>query len=166
MQDNGYGEFMDKLKQVVAENQSLTARLGECTQIIRAKEGEIAMLHQMLAEAGAAQSHMDSKVEEMNYLQDYISEMKQVMASVSFNGTGMPQAAPQNSEAAAEMEEMQELNTYQQIQLRDLKEQLKELKSRNSMLEEKAARAAELESLLANITEERDQWKNFVMNKG
>lgn len=165
MEINGYSDLMEKFRQMVAENQSLSAREEESRQAIREKEEEIARLKQMVAQAGAVQSTMDSKLEEMQYLQDYMGEMKQLMAGVSIQGIANPMAE-QNSDAAAELEEMKELNTYHQIQLKDLKEQVKALKARNEELEQKAARAAELESLLANAIEEKNEWKSFIMNKG
>ena len=104
MEFNGYGDLMEKFRQMVAENQSLTARVEEGRQIIQAKDKEIAMLHQMVGEAGAAQSTMDSKIEEKHYLQDYMSEMKQLMAGVSLQGTDGIAASEQNNEDAAELE--------------------------------------------------------------
>lgn len=165
MEQNGYGGLMEKFRQLVAENQSLAARVDESRLIIEAKDKEISMLAQMLAESGATQSAMDSKMEEMQHMKDYMTEMNLLMDGVTLTGAAAP-IAEQDSEAAAELEETKELNTYFQIQLKDLKEQLKELKSRNSELEPKAARATELESLLANAIEEKNEWKNFVMNKG
>jgi predicted nuclease with TOPRIM domain len=166
MEQNGYGGLMEKFRQLVAENQSLAARVEEGRQVIEAKDKEIALLAQMLSDAGANQSVMDSKMDEMQHMKDYMTEMNLLMAGVTLTGSPVPPVPEQDSEAAAELEETKELNTYLQIQLKDLKEQLKGLKSRNSELEEKAARAAELESLLANAIEEKNEWKSFVMNKG
>jgi chromosome segregation ATPase len=166
MEQNGYSGLMEKFRQLVAENQSLAARVDESRQVIEAKDKEITLLAQMLAESGATQSAMDSKMEEMRHLKDYMTEMNQLMAGVSLQGGTAASMPEQHSDAAAELEETKELYTYLQIQVKDLKEQLKELKNRNSELEQKAARAAELESLLANAIEEKNEWKSFVMNKG
>ena len=166
MEQNGYGGLMEKFRQLVAENQSLASRVEESRQVIEAKDKEIALLAQMLSDAGANQSVMDSKMDEMQHMKDYMAEMNLLMAGVTLTGTPAVPASGQDSESAAELEETKELNTYLQIQLKDLKEQLRDLKSRNSELEQKAARAAELESLLANAIEEKNEWKSFVMNKG
>ncbi|MFT3682549.1 MAG: hypothetical protein QM791_20000 [Ferruginibacter sp.] len=163
---NGYGDFVERFKQIIAENQSLTLRLDDCRQALRAKDEEISMLNRMLAEAGATQSIMDSKMDEMQHMQDSMSEIQKLMEHVSLDQTGITVPAVQNDETAAELGELKELNAYHQVQLKDLKEQVKELKARNALLEQSAGRVAELESSLAIITEERDQWKNFVMNKG
>jgi seryl-tRNA(Sec) selenium transferase len=157
---------MDRLKHLVSENNSLSAKLEECRQIIVSRDNEIEVLHNMVAEAGAMRSVTDNKIEELGLLQDYIAEIKEVVQKVPLTEAGSPELPVQITISEEELEEMKALNTYQQIQLRDLQAKLNGLKDCKVMMEKQSIRIAELESRLANANEERDQWKNFVMNKG
>jgi DNA repair ATPase RecN len=166
MEINNIGEILDRLKRLVAENNSLLTKLEECRTIITARDKEIEVLHNMVAEAGAMRSVTDNKIEELNLLQNYIAEIKDVVQHASFNSGGMPMQQAHTTFSDEELEEIKELNTYLQVQLRELKTEVAGLKERNTGLEHNAGRVAELESMLANAVEELNTWKNYVMSKG
>ena len=50
------GDLLGKIKQLVAENKSLTERLKECENIIAARENEIEILNQLVSEASEMRS--------------------------------------------------------------------------------------------------------------
>lgn len=167
MEINDIGELMERLKHLVSENNSLAAKLEECRQIIASRDKEIDLLHNMVAEAGAQRSVTDNKMEELDLLQDYIAEIKQVVQNVSYTGDNTNQQQTSHvTITEQELEEMQAMNTYQQIQLKDLQSKLAEMKAYKEQLAQQSVRIAELESRLALAVEERDGWKNFVMSKG
>ncbi len=156
---------MERLKRVVAENNSLAAKLDECRHTIALRDKEIDMLHTMVADARAARSATDNKMEELNLLQNYIAEIKEVMQNASLENNAN-HTAPASAAVNDEMDELKELNAYLSVQLKELKAEAASLKERNKLLEQKSANVAELQSKLNMAIEERDGWKNYVMSKG
>jgi len=70
----------DKLKQLLAENNSLTERLDIATATITARDREIEILQQMLDEANEMRSNFENKLQELNTLQQQLEEMRRLVA--------------------------------------------------------------------------------------
>lgn len=74
------GLVFDKLKQVLAENNSLVERLDIATAGIISRDKEIEILQQMLDEANEMRSNFENKIKELDLLQQQINEMKRLVS--------------------------------------------------------------------------------------
>lgn len=70
------GDLLGKIKQLVAENKSLTERLKECENIIAARENEIEILNQLVSEASEMRSSTENQLQELKSLQEETEQMK------------------------------------------------------------------------------------------
>lgn len=163
MENKGYLEILDRLKLLIGENKSLQARLEEYKQITDARDTEITILQQMLTDANAMRSEVDDKLQQLKELQEYIGEIKQVEEKAGYQYAGPEGSTAFTDVSEQAMEEMKELNTWQKMQLAELKLQIQEINNRNILLEQKASRIAELESLLANAIADRDEWRKLAV---
>jgi len=77
VQNNGY--VFDKLKQALAENNSLIERLNIANATLNSRDREIEVLHHMLTEANEMRSHCENKLKELEYLQQQLNEMKRLV---------------------------------------------------------------------------------------
>jgi DNA repair exonuclease SbcCD ATPase subunit len=153
MLHNGIGNLMDKVKLLVAENQSLASRLNESVEISAEKDAEIARLKQLLAEANTFKIDMDSRLEQLQQVDSSIAQMQQLVDNtVSFN-PATPSAANNSN---AEADELKELNNYLQAELSDSKKLVKELKEKNSRQEQQIAALSQEHTMSGIITTTED----------
>ena len=144
--------LINKIKYLVAENESLKARVNECEFIAANRQKTIQELKLQMNENSEVRSRLDEQVVELENLQVSIDKI------IAFNpGSQQPQSLQDN--LSHELIEHQQQFAYLQIQLSDLQSQLQALKNRNLLLQQQAGRVAELESLLADAELERDEWK-------
>jgi thioredoxin-like negative regulator of GroEL len=170
MENLQYGDIIDGLRKLVAENKSLQDRLDECRDIIKSRDSEINMLQQIANDAHAAKSTMDSKVEQMDELKKYFSEIRHIVDGVPATG--------QQTDAAFELAELETLLEKKEKRIEELEDILRqdyasETSNDNStnsgemksLIEQKETRIKELENLLAAAIEERDEWRQLAMHR-
>ena len=77
------GDLLGKIKQLVAENKSLTERLKECENIIAARENEIDILNQLVSGASEMRSSTENQLQELKSLQEEIEQMKKFIKNMA-----------------------------------------------------------------------------------
>lgn len=144
--------LINKIKYLVAENESLKERINECEFIVASRQKIIQELKLQMNENSDVKSRLDEQVMELENLQVSIDKI------IAFNpGSFQPHSL--RNDLSHQLIEHQQQFTYLQTQLSDLQSQLQELKNRNLLLQQQSGRVAELESLLADAEQERDEWK-------
>jgi chromosome segregation ATPase len=144
--------LINKIKYLVAENESLKARVNECEFIAANRQKTIQELKLQMNENSEVRSRLDEQVIELENLQVSIDKI------IAFN-PGSQQPPGLQNDLRHQLNEHQQQFTYLQTQLSDLQSQLQELKTRNLLLQQQSGRVAELESMLADAEQERDEWK-------
>jgi predicted nuclease with TOPRIM domain len=78
--DKSASEIVEKLKYLMAENNSLVARLDESLAVITSRDKEIEILLQMLFEANETRSLLEHRLTEFQQLQTQVKELKKLIA--------------------------------------------------------------------------------------
>lgn len=151
-------DLLTAFKKLLAENKSQEARLEDYAKIINSRDNEIEMLQTMLSEANEYRSSMDSQLKELKELQRYINDLQQQAARSAYMVTGRQQQVGDNVSVDRQLD-LKPAYAYLQSQLTDLQTQLLDMNNRNLRLQQQTSRIAELESLLANAGQERDEVK-------
>ncbi len=149
----------DSLKHLVAENESLKARLDEYQYTIAVKQKEILELRLQIAADNEIKSNLDNQVMELEVLQNYIGDMDKGAAISANRAINLQPQTGSSENIKQQLFNLKEQYTYLQTQLTDLQTQLQELNNRNLLLQQQSSRIAELESFLADAEQERDEWK-------
>ena len=152
----------DSLKHLVAENESLKARLDEYQYTIVSKQKEILELRLQIAADNEIKSNLDNQVMELEVLQNYIGDMDQAAAVSANRAISLQQNAGNSANVKDQLYDFKKQYTSMQTQLTNLQTQLQELNNRNLLLQQQSSRIAELESFLADAEQERDEWKALV----
>ena len=152
-------DLLKQFKHLVAENESLKARLDEYQYIITIKEKEILELRLQIANDNEIKSLLDNQVMELELLQNYIGDMDQEEEGSGKTEMYMQQQGGISVNVKHQLYKLKQQYTYLQTQLNDLQILLQELNNRNLLLQQQASRIAELESFLADAEQERDEWK-------
>lgn len=84
MPEKSAPDMAEKLQYLMAENNSLSARLNESYSVIASREKEIEILLKMLSESTEMRSLMDQRLIEMQDLQMQVKNMK-IMIAKSMN---------------------------------------------------------------------------------
>ena len=149
----------DSLKHLVAENESLKARLDEYQYTIVSKQKEILELRLQIAADNEIKSNLDNQVMELEVLQNYIGDMDQAAAISANRAISLQQNTVNSANVKDQLYYLKQQYTSMQTQLTNLQTQLQELNNRNLLLQQQSSRIAELESFLADAEQERDEWK-------
>ena len=149
----------DSLKHLVAENESLKARLDEYQYTIVSKQKEILELRLQIAADNEIKSNLDNQVMELEVLQNYIGDMDQAAAVSANRAISLQQNAGNSANVKDQLYDFKKQYTSMQTQLTNLQTQLQELNNRNLLLQQQTSRIAELESFLADAEQERGEWK-------
>ncbi len=158
MDNHDNQSLLNKVKYLVAENESLKARINECEFIAANKQKTIQELKLQMNENSEVRSRLDEQIMELENLQVSINKI------IAHNpGSQQPQSL--QDDLRHQLNEHQQQFTYLQTQLSDLQSQLHELKKRNLLMQQQSGRIAELESLLADAEQERDEWKALAKLK-
>ena len=152
----------DSLKHLVAENESLKARLDEYQYTIVSKQKEILELRLQIAADNEIKSNLDNQVMELEVLQNYIGDMDQAAAVSANRAISLQQNTGNSANVKDQLYDLKQQYTSMQTQLTNLQTQLQELNNRNLLLQQQSSRIAELESFLADAEQERDEWKALV----
>jgi hypothetical protein len=148
-------DIAEKLKHVIAENRSLTARLDEYASIVDARNAEIEILNSMVSDGKEQRSQLDNDLWELQSLQEYMRQLKKISAKVESGSFHLGNNDSKNTLVSA----MKEQQALLQVKLSEMEIELRELSSRNMLLQQQNSRLGELESLLEIAERERDAYK-------
>jgi len=140
----------EELEFLKSENQLLNIQLEEMNAILFEKEEQIAFLKKNDTDIAALQSRMEGQLYDLQQMQDIIGKKQQ-----QAEGASEREAALNNELAVAySLQEKYDYllteYTYAQTQLQDIQHTIAEIKKRNELLQQMAAKAVELESRLEN----------------
>jgi hypothetical protein len=79
MPDKSASDIVAKLTYLMAENNSLVARLDESLAVIASRDKEIEILLQMLFEANETRSLLDQRLTELQKLQVQVIDLKKLL---------------------------------------------------------------------------------------
>lgn len=159
MDTNSNHDLLNQFKHLVAENQSLKVRLEEYQYYTSIKDKEIQELRLQIASNNEAKSRLDNQVMELELLQNYMDDMEPVAAGAVNRELDLQQEVGHCISLKHKLDHLKQQYTFLQTQSTDLQGQLQELKNRNLLLQQETSRIAELQSLLADAEQERDEWK-------
>jgi chromosome segregation ATPase len=152
-------DLLNKVKQLVAENTSLKARLEEYQYSIVSKEKELHELKLTIANSNEIRSSLDNKIFELELLQNYMGDMEKEAAGAVNREQELRQQVGHAISVSHQLQDLKQQYTYLQTQVTDQQTQLQELNNRNLLLQQQTSRIALLETLLADAEQERDEWK-------
>lgn len=152
-------DILDKIKHLVAENESLKAMLQEYQYNISLKEKIIQELNLQIDSNNEAKSQLDNQAEALEFLQNYLSDAKQEMACSVNTDLYLTLQPGKEINLKYQLEHLIEQKTFMQIQLATIQIRLQELTTQNLLLQQETSRMAGLQMLLADAVQERDEWK-------
>lgn len=164
MENNDANDLLIQLKQLVSENAGLRARVEEYEFNATVKEREMLVIKQQLGNNNELTSRLDNQVMEMELLHNFMDN-----PSTEKESAVNIQMELQNGQSAGfkhQLEDLRQQYSYLQILVTDLQTQVQDLKNKNLLLQQQGSRIAELESLLADAEQERDEWKSLSALKG
>jgi predicted RNase H-like nuclease (RuvC/YqgF family) len=145
----------DSLNRLIAENESLKGRLEEYQHMIVMKEKEILELRLQISGDNEIKSNFDNQVAEMELLHNYLSDIELRAEGSAIVGV----SHQQNVNIKNQIHDLKQHYTRLQTQLNDLQTQIQNVNNRNLLLQQQNGRIAELESLLEDAEQDRDEWK-------
>ena len=151
--------LLDQIRHLVSENESLKGRLGEYQYNTSIKEIAIQELRLQIASSNETKSRFDNQAMELELLQNYMGDMEQEITGAENWELDLHQQARHGIGLKHQFDDLKQQYIFLQTQLTDLQTQLQESKKRNLLLQQESSRIAELESLLADAEQERDEWK-------
>jgi chromosome segregation ATPase len=147
--------LLNKIKHLVAENESLNARITECEQIAAARQKTIVELKMQLSESSEVKSRLDEELISTSALKELIIDM------VTTGSESRQAPITGKDDLRYQMEEQKRQLVLLQSKLNDVQLQAQDLSNRNLQLQQQSGRVAGLESLLADAEQERDEWKTL-----
>lgn len=159
MNTNEQEENIARINHLIAENESLKEQLREYKHIIGARDREINILATEAEEATILRSDLDNKLDQLQFLQNHIGKLQQQAEGAAGRETELEMYINEGVSVEHQLADLKQQYTYLKTQLNDLQYQLQEVTNRNLILQQHAGRIAELESLLLNAEDERDEWK-------
>jgi hypothetical protein len=145
--------LLSKIKHLTAENESLKERITECELIAAARQKTILELKLQLSENSEVKSRLDEELSSTAALKNLINNIVTDDSGSGFQAdTGKDDLKYQLEEQLRQFAQLQSKLSDQQLQLQDIS-------NRNLQLQQQSGRVAELESLLTDAEQERDEWK-------
>lgn len=153
-----------QIKQLVAENTNLRARLEENEFNTTIKEWERLDMKQQIVNGTELTSRLDNQAMELELLQNYMDALSKEEGILN-RPMDLQQLSGKGVGFKHQLEDLQQQYNYLKINVADLQHQLQDLKNRNLLLQQQASQIAELESRLADAEQERDEWKALAALK-
>jgi len=153
-----------QIKQLVAENTNLRARLEENEFNTTIKEWERLDMKQQIVNCTELTSRLDNQAMELELLQNYMDAFSKE-EGIQNRPMDLQQLSGEGVGFKHQLEDLQQQYNYLKINVADLQHQLQDLTNRNLLLQQQASQIAELESRLADAEQERDEWKALAALK-
>lgn len=164
MGNNDTNDLLIQLKLLVSENAGLRAMVEEYEFNATFKEREILVIKQQLGNNNELTSRLNNQLMEMELLHNFMDN-----PSTEKESAVKIQMELQNGQSTGfkhQLENLRQQYNYLQILVTDLQTQVKDLKNKNLLLQHQGSSIAELEILLADAEQERDEWKALSALKG
>ena len=155
--DHDNEHLLRSITSMAAENESLKARLHECALIAANRQKTIQELKHQLDESAEWKSRLDEQITEMDELKKFI-----VATVAHIPETNSLQVMP---DLKQQLQEQRKQFNILQTEISGLQAQLRETTMRNILLQQQADRVAELQILLSDALQERDEWKALASLK-
>ena len=152
----------EQIQQLIVENESLQVQLQEVNYILQIKEEEIAELKKIALTTAEMRSIMDTRLDELQMMQNYIGKQQQKAAGAEDRELELQQELTEAIKLQHQYNDLFQQYTYVNTQLADVQEELAAVKKKNKMLQQIAVQVGELESTLENLTLERDELKGKI----
>lgn len=152
----------EQIQQLIAENESLQVQLQEVNYILQIKEEEIAELKKIALTTAEMRSIMDTRLDELQMMQNYIGKQQQKAAGAEDRELELQQELTEAIKLQHQYNDLFQQYTYVNTQLADVQEELAAVKKKNKMLQQIAVQVGELESTLENLTLEKDELKGKI----
>jgi hypothetical protein len=146
-----------QVQQIMAENESLQLQLRALNAVLAQREQQIGELKRMVSAATELQSRLDSKQYEIQDMQNRIGKQQQLTAGAAERELELELELGESIKLAHQYKDLLKQHTYLSTLLADAQEELVSVKKRNSMLQKIAVQVGELESMVENLTLERDR---------
>lgn len=143
-----------------AENATLKGILQEYQQAVLIKNTEQRELEEKATAGAELRSYYDLQAEELKYVRSYVNELMQKAEGAAEREAELEKQVSLGVSTGWQLEEIKSKYNLLQVQLDDLAERLKEIKTQNIIQQQQVGRIAELESMLSNAEQEIEQLKN------
>jgi chromosome segregation ATPase len=156
-----------QIQLLIAENENLQAEVQELNTILAIKKEEITALKKIALSNAELRSKMDMQLEELELLQYRISQQQQKAAGAEYRELELHQELTEAAKEHHQYTDLLRQYTYINTQLADVQEHVATLKKKNNMLQQIAVKIGEMESMVENLTLERDalQYKITALEK-
>ena len=149
----------EQIDRLIQENEHLQAQLKELTMILAEREEELELLKANTGDSAELRSRLDLQLDEFQSMQNVIGEKQQQVEGAAEREAELERELLEAMQMQQLYDDLLQEYAHSQAQLQDIQEQMLELHHKNRLLQESASRVGELESDLANTTEERDLLK-------
>lgn len=153
----------EQIQQLIAENESLQVQINDLNYILSEKEEEIALLKKAASAATELRSMLDSQLDELHLMQNRIGKQQRQAAGAEERELELQQELTQAIQLQHQYNDLFQQYTYVNTQLADVQEELAALKKRSNMLQKIVVQVGELESMVENLTMERDALKDKLL---
>jgi chromosome segregation ATPase len=152
----------EQIKKLISANDSLQVQLEDANAMLAAREQEIELLHNEIADATALRSRLDGQRDEIESIQNRLGEKQQAAKGAEERELELHQELTEMALLNKQYNELLQDYAYLQSRYNDIQEQLASQNERNAQLQQIASRIGELESILENTKLERDDLKSRV----
>jgi len=153
----------DQIQQLITENESLQVQVNDLNYILNEREEEIAALKKAASAAAELRSMVDTQLDDMQLMQNHIGKQQRQAMGAEERELELQEELTQAIKLQHQYNDLFQQYTYVSTQLADIQEELLTIKKRNSMLQKIAVQVGELESIVENLTLERDALKDKLL---
>ena len=152
----------EQIKKLVSVNESLQAQMEDLNTVLNEREKELDILKKSIAEATILRSKLDVQLDEIQSIQNRLSEKQQQAKGAEEREIELQQELTEAARLQNQCNDLAKQYAYLHTQFTDIQSQLTEVNKRNLQLQQIAGRIGELESRLENTERERDDLKTRV----
>lgn len=152
----------EQIKKLISANESLQVQLADANRVLEAREEEIELLSEALAESTALRSKLDGKLAEIDSIQHQLGEKQKAVKGAEERELELQQELTGMALLNRQYNELLQDYAYLQSQFKDIRAQHAELLLRYQELEKVAGTVGELQSRLENSLLEKNILKEKI----
>lgn len=146
----------EQINQLMSANNSLQVQLDDINMVLGEREAEIEILKSLVSEDAALRSKLEGQMNEIEMIQDYLSERTQKSVGAEEREFELHQELTEAARNERQHDELTKKYNYLLLQFEDIQDQLNELSIKNKQLELSANRIGELESRISLLLLENE----------
>ncbi len=146
----------EQINQLMSANNSLQVQLDDINMVLGEREAEIEILKSLVSEDAALRSKLEGQMNEIEMIQDYLSERTQKSVGAEEREIELHQELTEAARNERQHDELTKKYNYLLLQFEDIQDQLNELSIKNKQLELSANRIGELESRISLLLLENE----------